>query len=57
MYFPRLRRQRSISPRAVHGQGLTGVLCQERQVQISSVSVYVCTVPDHGAVLQGCRGL
>ena len=33
----------------MHGQGLTGVLCQERQVQISSVSVCVYTVPDHGA--------
>lgn len=33
----------------MHGQGLTGVLCQERQVQISSVSVCVCTVPDHNA--------
>lgn len=25
------------------------MLCQERQVQISSVSVCVCTVPDHSA--------
>lgn len=34
----------------MRGQGLTGVLCQERQVQISSVSVCVCTVPDHNAL-------
>ena len=46
MSFPGLGRQRSISRELHHGQGLTGVLCQERQVQISSVSVCVCTVPD-----------
>lgn len=33
----------------MHGQGLTGVLGQERQVHISSVSVCVCTAPDHNA--------